>query len=427
MGSRLAALPLRGDPHLFPAAPLIALAPTLRLRPPSPQLLRPFAQQLDSMSRAESTRQLKRQRSERPSHFQQQQQEEPQQQQEEEEEGALHGAATAIDRLTRLSQELLICVLKYLEDYSDCAKFSLATPRLGLTALQNRLQLPRFQHPLFAVAMRLITMDTGGREGMRSSTLAQRAEARARSMTTPGAHSRFAEAWLRKYVAGYAAASPDDFEWIKASSPELHIAQGKLLFWQQWHLVRGGVPDAIVRREFANGSLCYYEGEQGAERAVRAKLADGTVQYFEGEQDAERLIRAEFADGFVQYFEGEQNVERAVRAEFVNGTVQYFKGEHGAERLIRAELADGTAQYFEGEPHAERVIRADEADGSVQYYEGEYHAERLVRTELADGTVQYFEGEPHAERLIRTEEADGTVQYYEGEHGAEPVHRLRRA
>eukprot|EP01047_Picozoa_sp_COSAG01_P099328 COSAG01_NODE_29367_length_639_cov_1.635185_1_plen_62_part_10 len=61
------------------------------------------------------SRQPKRQRPECP----------PPSQRQEEEEGALLVAATA-DRLTLLSQELLICVLKYLEDYSDCARFSLA-------------------------------------------------------------------------------------------------------------------------------------------------------------------------------------------------------------------------------------------------------------------------------------------------------------
>jgi hypothetical protein len=281
------------------------------------------------MSRAESMRQPKRQR--------------PEQQQEEE---ALLVAATAIDRLTLLSQELLICVLKYLEDYSDCARLSLASPRLGLTALHNGLQLPRFQHPLFAVAIRLVTMETGGREGMRPSTLAQRAEARAQPMPTPGgAHLRFAEAWLRKYVTD-ATASPDDFKWIKASSPELHIAQTTLLCFQQWHLVRGGVPDAKVRMEHANGTLLYFEGEQGAERRIRVGGA-GTAMYYEGEQGAERMIRTESSNGtVVMYYEGEQDAERLVRAEFANGLVQYFEGEQDAERRIRTEFAHGTVQYF---------------------------------------------------------------------------------
>jgi hypothetical protein len=247
------------------------------------------------MSRAESRRQPKRQRPECPSSFRQQQQQQ--------QEGALLVAATAIDRLTLLSQELLVCVLKYLEDFSDCAKFSLASPRLGLTALQNGLQLPRFQHPLFAVAMRLITRQTGGREGMRSSTLARRAEARARSMPTPGgAHARFAEAWLRKYVAD-AAASPDDFEWIKASSTELHIAES--LWSRQWYLVRGGVPDAKVRVVLTNGTVDYYEGDKDAERHVRSESANGLVLYYEGEDGAERVVRSESANGTVLYFEGE--------------------------------------------------------------------------------------------------------------------------
>jgi hypothetical protein len=377
------------------------------------------------MSRAGSTRQPKRQRPERPSPFQQQQ-----------EEGARHGAATAVDRLTLLSQELLICVLKYLEDYSDCARFSLASPRLGLTALQNGLQLPRFQHPLFAVAIRLVTMETGGREGMRSSTLARRAEARARSMSTPGggAHSRFAEAWMRKYVAGSAAASPDDFEWIQTSSPELYIAQSTGLRWtghgwsrQRWHLVRSGVPDATVRVELTDGSVQYYEGEKDAERRVRAEDVNGIVLYYEGEQGAERLVRAEDVNGNVLYYEGEQGAERLVRAELATGIVQYCEGEQGAERVVRAELATGIVQYYEGEKGAERRVRAKLANGTVLYYEGEQGAERLVRAELATGTVQYYEGEQGAERLVRAELANGTVQYYEGKKGAERLVRAQLA
>eukprot|EP01049_Picozoa_sp_SAG25_P003720 SAG25_NODE_219_length_11644_cov_21.713729_1_plen_440_part_00 len=376
------------------------------------------------MSRARSTRQPKRQRPERPSPFHQQ-----------EEEGARHGAATAIDRLTLLSQELLICVLKYLEDYSDCARFSLASPRLGLTALQNGLQLPRFQHPRFAVAMRLITMETGGRKGMRSSTLARRAEARARSMLTTGsAHSRFAEAWVRKYVADDLA-SPDDFEWIKASSPELYIAQSTLYYWhmtpnnpcQRWNLVRGGVPDAKVRMKLANSTVQYYEGEKGAEHCTRAEDADGMVKYYEGEQGAERRIRTEFADGTVGYYEGERGAERRLRLERADGTVHYYEGERGAEHLVRLELADGTVMHYEGKKGAERRLRIECADGTVRYYEGERGAERLVRTELADGTVGYYEGKKGAERRLRLERADGTVHYYEGERGAERLVRTELA
>eukprot|EP01047_Picozoa_sp_COSAG01_P057307 COSAG01_NODE_6608_length_3582_cov_86.089378_5_plen_431_part_00 len=376
------------------------------------------------MSRAGSTRQPKRQRPERPSPFHQQ-----------EEEGARHGAATAIDRLTLLSQELLICVLKYLEDYSDCARFSLASPRLGLTALQNGLQLPRFQHPRFAVAMRLITMETGGRKGMRSSTLARRAEARARSMLTTGsAHSRFAEAWVRKYVADDLA-SPDDFEWIKASSPELYIAQSTLYYWhmtpnnpcQRWNLVRGGVPDAKVRMKLANSTVQYYEGEKGAEHCTRAEDADGMVKYYEGEQGAERRIRTEFADGSVWYYEGERGAERRLRLERADGTVHYYEGERGAERLVRTELADGSVMHYEGKKDAERRLRIERADGTVQYYEGEQGAERRIRTEFADGSVMHYEGKKDAERRLRIERADGSVQYFEGEQGAERHVRTEHA
>jgi len=44
-----------------------------------------------------------------------------------------------------------------------------------------------------------------------------------------------------------------------------------------------------------------------------------------------RLVRAEFADGKVQFFEGERGAERAVREEFP------IEGERGAERMVREE------------------------------------------------------------------------------------------
>jgi hypothetical protein len=56
--------------------------------------------------------------------------------------------------LIELPEELLLRVLKSLDDFSDCAAFSLASPRLGLLAQNN--SLVRFKDPLFAVAIRLL-------------------------------------------------------------------------------------------------------------------------------------------------------------------------------------------------------------------------------------------------------------------------------
>jgi hypothetical protein len=158
-------------------------------------------------------------------------------------------------------------VLKHLDDYSDCARVSLASPRLGLAALQKRL--PRFQHPLFAVAMRLLMVEAAVCELMpRSGTPAEkRAETSARVMSALcGAGSTFAEAWLRKYASD-AAAIP----------------------------MRNGLVDALVRTVFHAGQVwrvLYYEGEKGVEHAVRREMTDGTVQYLEGERGAEHVVPA---------------------------------------------------------------------------------------------------------------------------------------
>ena len=50
--------------------------------------------------------------------------------------------------------ELHLRILEGVDDFSDCAAFSLASPRLGLLALRSGLA--RFEDPLFAVAMRLL-------------------------------------------------------------------------------------------------------------------------------------------------------------------------------------------------------------------------------------------------------------------------------
>ena len=58
------------------------------------------------------------------------------------------------DWLGELPPELHLRILEGVDDFSDCAAFSLASPRLGLLALRSGLA--RFKDPLFAVAMRLL-------------------------------------------------------------------------------------------------------------------------------------------------------------------------------------------------------------------------------------------------------------------------------
>ena len=62
--------------------------------------------------------------------------------------------APPTDWLGELPPELQLRILEGVDDFSDCAVFSLASPRLGLLALRSGLA--RFKDPLFAVAMRLL-------------------------------------------------------------------------------------------------------------------------------------------------------------------------------------------------------------------------------------------------------------------------------
>ena len=65
--------------------------------------------------------------------------------------------APPTDWLGELPQELHLRILEGVDDFSDCAAFSLASPRLGLLALRSGLA--RFKDPLFAVAMRLLLIE----------------------------------------------------------------------------------------------------------------------------------------------------------------------------------------------------------------------------------------------------------------------------
>ncbi|EOD32743.1 hypothetical protein EMIHUDRAFT_253281 [Emiliania huxleyi CCMP1516] len=221
------------------------------------------------------------------------------------------------DVAERLPPELQLRILEGVDDFSDCAVFSLASPRLGLLALRSGLA--RFKYPLFAVAMRRL--------------LPQRASA-------------------------------DHFPWIARVSPALCLSSevegagdSRSEFW---HLRRGEESGAKLRFRGKTGDMLHFEGARGAERRVRAvRAADGEVEHYEGEQGAERCVRAEFANGMVQHYEGEGDAERMVRAEFADGMVLYYEGERGAERRVRAEYPDGEEWYYEGERDAERLVRKE--------------------------------------------------------------------
>jgi hypothetical protein len=206
-----------------------------------------------------------------------------------------------VAQLALLSAELLLCVLRHLHDYSDCVAISLASPRLGLVAL--RKGLPKFRHPLFAVAMRL--------HRMKGFARLARAQMGAQVMgALSGMGALFAEAWLRKYASDRLA-STADLRWIQAHSPELYIVQSTDSPYSVWHLQCNGVVGAFVRAAHqSHGHVQHFEGRQGMEKMVRVTYTKGTemygiVLYYEGEQGAERLVRCEFSDGSMQGYEDE--------------------------------------------------------------------------------------------------------------------------
>ena len=52
----------------------------------------------------------------------------------------------------------------------------------------------------------------------------------------------------------------------------------------------------VVRVEFPNGELEFYEGGKGAERKVRVEFPDGSKQFYQGKKGAERVVRTENAE-----------------------------------------------------------------------------------------------------------------------------------
>ena len=259
--------------------------------------------------------------------------------------------APPTDWLAELPPELHLRILEGVDDFSDCAAFSLASPRLGLLALRSGLA--RFKDPLFAVAMRLLLIQRFA-GGFGVVTLS--------------------EDTLRRYAADRRA-SADNFPWLARASPALCLSSevegaGERRI-EVWRLRRDESGAKLRSRFLQSGQVKHFEGERGAERKVRMEFSDGEVRYYEGMKGAERVVRAVRADGAVQHFEGERGAERMVRVEFLSGIVLHYEGEQGAERKVRAESANGDVQYFEGGRGAERCVREKYPDGTVQYFEGE--------------------------------------------------------
>ncbi|EOD33565.1 hypothetical protein EMIHUDRAFT_313970 [Emiliania huxleyi CCMP1516] len=248
--------------------------------------------------------------------------------------------APPTDWLGELPPELHLRILEGVDDFSDCAAFSLASPRLGLLALRSGLA--RFKDPLFAVAMRLLLVQ--------------------RRCADPfvTVSATLNEVILRRYAADRRA-SADHFPWLARVSPALRLSSevtgAGASRAEHWRLRRGEENGANLRRRLLqSGTVQHYEGERGAERVVRMESADGEVAFYEGERGAERMVRMESANGNVQYYEGERGAERLVRMELADGMVQHYEGEQGAERMVRMELPDGTVLHYEGERGAEERV-----------------------------------------------------------------------
>ena len=243
--------------------------------------------------------------------------------------------APPTDWLGELPPELHLRILEGVDDFSDCAAFSLASPRLGLLALRSGLA--RFNDPLFAVAMRLLLIE----------------RLIAGSFVGAPIMDTLNEATLRAYAADRRATA-DHFPWLARVSPahclSSEVTGAGASRAEYWRLRRGEENGANLRRRLLqSGKVQHYEGERGAERWVRMELANGNVQHYEGERGAERVVCAEFPNGNVQYYEGVKGAERMVRVEYANGEVQLFEGEQGSERVVRAVFANGAVAYYEGE------------------------------------------------------------------------------
>ena len=229
--------------------------------------------------------------------------------------------APPTDWLGELPPELHLRILEGVDDFSDCAALSLASPRLGLLALRSGL--PCFKDPLFAVAMRLLLTE----------------RVLAGSFVGAPITDTLNEATLRAYAADRRA-SADHFPWLARMSParclSSEVTGAGATRAEYWRLQRGEENGANLRRRLLqSGQVQHYEGERGAERWVRTVFTNGNVQHYEGERGAERKVRTEFPSGQVQHYEGEKGAERVVRMETVSGVVQYYEGEKGAERMVR--------------------------------------------------------------------------------------------
>jgi hypothetical protein len=241
------------------------------------------------------------------------------------------------DVLAALPDDVLMRILECMDDFQDCAHFSIACPPLGLMAIRARL--PRFCDPLFAIAM---------------------------AKTVRPIDERI----VRKYAAD-SCADAAHFGWLRKVSSVWINAERKN-GRECWWLSAGSVRGALLRGVMEDGSTQHYEGEPGVERVIRKECpCNAMVAHFEGARGCERLVRQEYAgraelpDGSVAHFEGERGAERMVRAMHPNGHMAHYEGQRGAEHLVRIELSYGRTIHYEGARGAERMVRMAIPVGSV--------------------------------------------------------------
>ena len=66
--------------------------------------------------------------------------------------------------------------------------------------------------------------------------------------------------------------------------------RGYFHVWRWWQLVHSRHKERLVRTEFANGKLQFYEGPMDEERLVRAEYL-AVVEHYAGPKGSERLVR----------------------------------------------------------------------------------------------------------------------------------------
>ena len=233
-------------------------------------------------------------------------------------------SSSTIELFLLLPEEVLFHLLCYLEDFYDCVRLSLASPRIGLSAIRNKL--PCFTHPLFAMAMGL-------------EMIKHFAQCRGFRALNVG----FGQELLRKYAMD-ARMSTDTFPWIRKHSPSCYLTFSEVSRWQYVRL-RLYSKEHTVRISCAQmGVDRFYEGEKGKEHLVQIRHF-GIKRYYTGKKGQEHLVRIDFRNRINFYFEGKRNMERVAEVHLSNGNIKQFEGEGGKETIVKGITTKGCIVY----------------------------------------------------------------------------------